>query len=111
VGKCVEDLEYALKSDILMFNVESIQEILKLDEVAGKMGKKARMAIRVNPDVDPKTHPYISTGLKQNKFGIDIREAHKQYAVAASLKNLEVSGVSCHIGSQLTQISPFIDTL
>jgi len=111
VGKCVEDLEYALKSDILMFNVESIQEILKLDEVAGKMGKKARMAIRVNPDVDPKTHPYISTGLKENKFGIDIREAHEQYAVAASLKNLEISGVSCHIGSQLTQISPFIDTL
>ncbi len=111
VGKRVEGLEYALKSGILMFNVESIQEILKLNEVAGKMGKKARMAIRVNPDVDPKTHPYISTGLKENKFGIDISEAPEQYTVAAGLKNLEVSGVSCHIGSQLTEISPFIDTL
>ncbi|OPX34859.1 MAG: diaminopimelate decarboxylase [Desulfobacteraceae bacterium 4484_190.1] len=111
VGKSVEGLEYALKSGILMFNVESIQEILKLNEVAGKMGKKARMAIRVNPDVDPKTHPYISTGLKENKFGIDISEAPEQYSVAAGLKNLEVSGVSCHIGSQLTEISPFIDTL
>jgi diaminopimelate decarboxylase len=111
VGKRVEDLEYALNSEILMFNVESIQEILKLNEVAGKMGKQARMAIRVNPDVDPKTHPYISTGLKENKFGIDISDASKQYAVAAGLKNLKVSGVSCHIGSQLTQVSPFIDTL
>lgn len=111
VGKRVEDLEYALKSEILMFNVESVQEILKLNEVAGKMGKKARMAIRVNPDVDPKTHPYISTGLKENKFGIDISDAPEQYAVAENLKNLEVTGVSCHIGSQLTEISPFIDTL
>jgi diaminopimelate decarboxylase len=111
VGKQKEDLEYALQSDILLFNVESAQEILMLNEVAGKIGKKARIAIRVNPDVDPKTHPYISTGLKGNKFGIDISDAHEHYAMTASMKNLWVSGVSCHIGSQLTQISPFIDSL
>jgi len=111
VGKRVEDLKYALESDILMFNVESVQEILKLNEVAGRVGKKARIAIRVNPDVDPKTHPYISTGLKENKFGIDINEAPDQYAMAAGLDNLEVSGVSCHIGSQLTEVRPFVDAL
>ena len=111
VGKRIDDLEYALKSDILMFNVESTQEILKLNEVAGKLGKKARVAMRVNPDVDPMTHPYISTGLKENKFGIDISDAPEQYTTAEGMKNLIVSGVSCHIGSQLTQVSPFIDTL
>ena len=111
VGKSTEDLEYALKSNILMFNVESPQEILKLDEVAKGMGKKARMAIRVNPDVDPKSHPYISTGLKENKFGIDINEVLKQYTLAAGLDGLEVSGVSCHIGSQLTQTKPIVDAL
>ena len=111
VGKRVDDLEYALQSDILMFNVESAQEILKLDETARRMGKKARVAIRVNPDVDPKTHPYISTGLKENKFGIDISDAPEQYTVAAGMKNLSVSGVSCHIGSQLTEVSPVIDSL
>jgi len=111
VGKAASDLEYALKSGILMFNVESAQEIQKLNEVAEKVGKRARVAIRVNPDVDPKTHPYISTGLKENKFGIDISEAVEQYSVAASLKGLDVTGVSCHIGSQLTQVSPFVDAL
>ncbi|MCD4715548.1 MAG: diaminopimelate decarboxylase [Desulfobacterales bacterium] len=111
VGKKVEDLEYALESDILMFNVESSQEILKLDEVAKRTGKKARIAVRVNPDVDPKTHPYISTGLKENKFGIDINDAPEQYTLAAGLKNIDVTGVSCHIGSQLTQSRPFVDAL
>ena len=111
VGKQVEDLEYALKSDVLLFNVESTQEILRLNDVAGGMGKKARVAIRINPDVDPKTHPYISTGLKENKFGIDISEAPEQYTAAAGMKNLKVCGVSCHIGSQLTQVSPFVDAL
>ncbi|MBN2123342.1 MAG: diaminopimelate decarboxylase [Deltaproteobacteria bacterium] len=111
VGKRVEDMEYALQSDILMFNVESSQEIERLDEVAGALGKKARIAIRVNPDVDPRTHPYISTGLRENKFGIDIRRSLDEYARADGLKNLEVAGVSCHIGSQLTQLSPFIDAL
>lgn len=111
VGKRDTDLEYALESDIFMFNVESIQEILNLNEVAGRVGKRARIAIRVNPDVDPKTHPYISTGLKENKFGIDISEAPEQYAMAAGLGNLQVSGVSCHIGSQLTEVRPFVDAL
>jgi len=111
LGKQVEHLEYALESDILMFNVESAQEILKLDEVARGLGKRPRMAIRVNPDVDPKTHPYISTGLKENKFGIDINDAPEQYVMAAGMKNLKVSGVSCHIGSQLTQVEPFVAAL
>lgn len=111
VGKRVDALEYALRTGILMFNVESNQEISRLDEVARRMGKKPRVAIRVNPDVDPKTHPYISTGLRENKFGIDISEAPEQYTMAAGMKNLDVSGISCHIGSQLTQVSPFIDAL
>ena len=111
VGKRGEDLEYAVKSDILMFNAESSQEILRLNEVAGKLGRKARVAIRVNPDVDPQTHPYISTGLKENKFGIDIRKALEEYTRAAGMENLLVSGISCHIGSQLTLLSPFVDTL
>jgi len=111
VGKKVEDLEYALQSNILLFNAESTQEISKLNQVAGGIGKTARVALRINPDVDPKTHPYISTGLKENKFGIDISEALDQYAAAAALKNLNVCGVSCHIGSQLTQVSPFVDAL
>ncbi len=111
VGKRTEDLEYALSSDILMFNVESSQEILLLHEVAQRLGKKATIAIRVNPDIDPQTHPYISTGLKENKFGIDISESLEEYTRAAALNNLSVSGVSCHIGSQLTQVSPFVDAL
>ena len=111
VGKDVSALEYALRSGILMFNTESSQEILKLNEVAERLGKKAKVAIRVNPDVDPKTHPYISTGLKENKFGIDIDEALEQYSVAASLNGLDVAGVSCHIGSQLTEVTPFVDAL
>jgi len=111
VGKRVEDLEYSLESGIYMFNVESTQEIVRLNEVAGRLGKRAKIALRVNPDVDPKTHPYISTGLKENKFGIDINEAPERYAMAAGLGNLEVSGVSCHIGSQLTEVRPFVDAL
>ena len=111
VGKRVEDMEYALQSDILMFNVESSQEIHQLNAVAERLGKKARVAIRVNPDIDPQTHPYISTGLRENKFGIDIGRALEEYTVAASLSHLDVSGVSCHIGSQLTKVSPFVDAL
>ncbi len=111
VGKRSEDLEYALESGILMFNVESTQEIQRLNEVAGSLGKKARIAIRVNPDVDPGTHPYIATGMRENKFGIDISEALEHYMAAAGMKNLLVSGVSCHIGSQLTELSPFVDAL
>jgi len=111
VGKSLADLEYAVSSEILMFNVESPQELLKLNQVAKAAGKKARISIRVNPDVDPKTHPYISTGLKENKFGIGVEEALRQYEIAAKLDGLEVVGVSCHIGSQLTQTSPFVDAL
>jgi diaminopimelate decarboxylase len=111
VGKSLADLEYAVSSEILMFNVESPQELLKLNQVAKAAGKKARISIRVNPDVDPKTHPYISTGLKENKFGIGVGEAIGQYEIATTLDGLEVVGVSCHIGSQLTQTSPFVDAL
>jgi diaminopimelate decarboxylase len=111
VGKQAEDIEYALKSDILMFNVESAQEILTLNKLAKGLGKKARISFRANPDVDPRTHPYISTGLKENKFGIDINEAPELYTMAAGMENLWVSGVSCHIGSQLTELSPFVDAL
>ncbi|MEW6669944.1 MAG: diaminopimelate decarboxylase [Thermodesulfobacteriota bacterium] len=111
VGKRVEDMEYALRSGILMFNAESSQEVRQLDEVARRMGTKARIAIRVNPDIDPKTHPYISTGLRENKFGVDIRQAVEEYTMAGGLQNLEVQGVSCHIGSQLTLVSPFVDAL
>jgi len=111
VGKTTEDMEDALHSGILLFNVESSQEIGLLNEVAGRMGKKASVSIRVNPDIDPQTHPYISTGLKENKFGIDIRQALEEYRRVSGLKNLTVSGVSCHIGSQLTRLSPFVDAL
>jgi len=111
VGKSRQDLEYAVSSEILMFNVESPQELLKLNDVALEIGKKARISIRVNPDVDPKTHPYISTGLKENKFGIGVEEALRQYEKATTLSGLDVVGVSCHIGSQLTQTSPFVDAL
>ncbi|NLD35257.1 MAG: diaminopimelate decarboxylase [Desulfatiglans sp.] len=111
VGKTAEEMEYALTSGILMFNSESPQEIEKLDEVAGRLNKKAKIAIRVNPDVDPQTHPYISTGLKENKFGIDINSSYDEYLRANRMTNLEVAGVSCHIGSQLTKVSPFVDAL
>ncbi len=111
VGKKEADLEYALSSNILLFNIESVQEIRKLNEIAAGMGIKAGVSFRVNPDVDPKTHPYISTGLKENKFGIDIKEAVDHYKMASGLSNVAVKGVSCHIGSQLTQVSPFVDAL
>ena len=111
VGKREEELVYALESGILLFNVESPQEMHCLNRVAEGMGKKAKVALRVNPDVDPKTHPYISTGLKENKFGVNIKDALEQYRVASGLKGLQVAGVSCHIGSQLTSISPFVDAL
>jgi len=111
VGKKEEDLVFALKSNILMFNVESTQEINKLSDVAKSSNRKANIALRINPDIDPQTHPYISTGLRENKFGIPINQALEEYTRAASLPQLEVRGISCHIGSQLTKISPFVDTL
>jgi diaminopimelate decarboxylase len=111
VGKTVEEIEYAISSDILMFNSESGQELITINEAAKRLNRKARVSIRVNPDVDPQTHPYISTGLKENKFGIDIKKSLEEYKVAASLENLVVTGVSCHIGSQLTKVSPFVDSV
>ncbi|WPM31920.1 diaminopimelate decarboxylase [Hydrogenobacter sp. T-2] len=109
VGKTVKELEYAISSDILMFNVESLMELEVLDELAGKLGRKARIAIRVNPDVDPKTHPYISTGMKKSKFGVDIKTAKKEYEHTKKLKNLQVVGIHCHIGSQILDVSPYIE--
>ena len=111
VGKKKEEIEYALKAGILMFNIESEQELTFLNEVAGGLGKRAPISLRVNPDVDPKTHPYISTGMKKSKFGIDIKRSMEMYKKALSLSHLEVIGVDCHIGSQLTSVLPFVDAL
>ena len=111
VGKKIEEIDFALKSGILMFNIESSQELEVINQRAEKLGKKARISIRINPDVDPKTHPYISTGLKKSKFGIDIKKALNEYRKARELKNIEVVGVDCHIGSQITEIGPFKDAV
>lgn len=108
VGKGTEEIRAALEVGILLFNVESLPELREIDRVAGSLGKCAPIAFRVNPDVDPKTHPYISTGLKQNKFGIPIEEAPEAYRLARDLDHVEPLGVDCHIGSQLTEIAPFI---
>jgi diaminopimelate decarboxylase len=111
VGKRGDEIEYALKTGILMFNVESSQELQAINEVAGRIGKKAPISIRVNPDIDAKTHPYISTGLKQNKFGIDILRAPMAYRMASQLPNLKVVGIDCHLGSQIIQAEPFMEGL
>ena len=111
VGKKKDEIEYALKSGILMFNVESEDEMVTLNEIAGGIGKKAPISLRINPDVDPQTHPYISTGMKKAKFGVDIKRSLENYKRAVSMPNLEVVGVDCHIGSQLTSVSPFVDAL
>jgi diaminopimelate decarboxylase len=111
VGKRDEEIEYALNAEILMFNVESEQELDRINMIAGRLGKKAGIAIRVNPDVDPETHPYITTGLKQAKFGINIERSLAQYSRAKEMANLRILGVDCHIGSQLTKISPFVDAI
>lgn len=111
VGKTREEIHYALKSNILMFNVESTQELFAIDEVAAEMKKKARVALRVNPDIDPKTHKYIATGLKESKFGISISTAVQEYKIAESLENIEVVGIHKHIGSQITQTGPFVDAI
>ncbi|HEX9445699.1 MAG TPA: diaminopimelate decarboxylase [Candidatus Binatia bacterium] len=111
VGKKREEIEYALQSGILMFNVESEQELTFIDEVSRGLGQRAPVSLRVNPDVDPKTHPYISTGMKKSKFGIEIARSAELYKKALALKHLEVIGVDCHIGSQLTSVGPFVDAL
>lgn len=111
VGKRKDEIEYALKIGILMFNVESGDELRALDEAAGEMRATARIALRVNPNIDPKTHAYISTGLKENKFGIPIEQALEYYQMAKSLPHVEVVGVHHHIGSQITEVQPFVDAL
>jgi len=107
VGKSIAEIDYALEKGILMFNVESLLELELINERAGQLNKRAPIAIRVNPNVDPKTHPYISTGLKKNKFGIDARAALDGYRVAGRLEHIDVVGVACHIGSQITASDPF----
>lgn len=111
VGKSAAEMRAALEAGILCFNVESAPELERLNAVAGETGRRAPVSIRVNPDVDPKTHPYISTGLRQSKFGVPYSEAQALYRRAAALANLEVKGVDCHIGSQLTEIPPFVEAL
>ncbi|MGB0733245.1 MAG: diaminopimelate decarboxylase [Pontibacterium sp.] len=111
VGKTSVEIARALEVGIHCFNVESEAELARISAVAVEAGKEANISLRVNPDVDAGTHPYISTGLKENKFGVDIDEAPRIYEYAASLANLNVVGVDCHIGSQLTEIAPFLDAL
>ena len=111
VGKSPDEIRDTLKADILMFNVESSAEIHVINEVAASVGKKARIALRINPDVDPKTHPYISTGMKKSKFGIASDRALEEYKMASSLSHIDVVGVHAHIGSQLTEVTPFVDSL
>jgi len=109
VGKQADEIEAALSADILCFNVESEQELDRIDEIASAMGKRARVSFRVNPDVDARTHPYISTGLKDNKFGVAFGDAEAVYLKAFGLANIEIIGMDCHIGSQLTDMAPYID--
>jgi len=111
VGKRADEMARALEVGIRCFNVESVPELARLEEVAAAHGVQAPVALRVNPDVDAKTHPYISTGLRENKFGIDIAQAEDIYRRAAESAHLEVSGIDCHIGSQLTELAPFLDAL
>ena len=109
VGKRPDEMRAALAAGILCFNVESEAELKVLNQVARDMNKTAPVSLRVNPDVDAKTHPYISTGLKENKFGIPFEEAEAAYVLAQSLANIRVSGLDCHIGSQLTDLDPFVE--
>ena len=111
VGKTEEEIRYALESDILLFNVESSQELVAINDVASKLNKKALVALRINPDIDPKTHPYISTGLKQSKFGIDMDQALVDCEKAKNLKHVEIAGIHIHIGSQIVETTPFVDAV
>jgi len=108
VGKSREEIREGLRAGILLFNVESEEELIVLDQRAQALGKRARVALRVNPDVDPHTHPYIATGLRKSKFGIEMERAAEIYRRAKELKGIEPVGVDCHIGSQLTELSPFL---
>lgn len=109
VGKTAEEIRFALENDILCFNIESPAELERINEIAGAMGTSARISLRVNPDVDPKTHPYISTGLKENKFGVAFDEAFDCYKRAAALPNIRITGIDCHIGSQLLDDDPLLE--
>lgn len=111
VGKSVAEMVFALDTGILCFNVESVPELERLNEVATRLGKRAPVSLRVNPDVDAKTHPYISTGLRENKFGVAYEDALTIYQHAARLPNLEITGIDCHIGSQLLDPAPFAEAL
>lgn len=111
VGKLAEEMELALESGIHCFNVESEQELDQLNAIAGRNQRVARVSFRVNPDIDAKTHPYISTGLKENKFGINFEDAESVYLKAKGLAHIDVIGIDCHIGSQLTELSPYVDAL
>ncbi len=111
VGKTEEEIRLSLRSKILMFNVESEDELREINRIAGIMRRKAPVALRINPDIDPETHPYIATGLKRHKFGIPIEDAVEHYRIASSLKNIKVIGIHKHIGSQITKVSPFVDAL
>ncbi|MDF3835012.1 diaminopimelate decarboxylase [Cupriavidus basilensis] len=111
VGKTAAEMELALAHDVLSFNVESIPELDRLNAVAGSLGKRARVSLRINPDVDAKTHPYISTGLKGNKFGVAFEDVLPTYRAAAALPHLEVAGIDCHIGSQITEVAPYLEAL
>lgn len=109
VAKSREEIMRALEVGIRCFNVESVSELKHINQIAGEMGKVAPISLRVNPDVDAHTHPYISTGLKENKFGVSVDEAREVYKLAASLPNVKITGMDCHIGSQLTELQPFLD--
>nr|WP_321257267.1 diaminopimelate decarboxylase [uncultured Pseudodesulfovibrio sp.] len=111
VGKRDSEIREALDAGILMFNVESIAELKRINAVASDMGMTAKVSFRINPDVDPQTHPYISTGMQENKFGLDIENSLAAYKLASELENVEPVGMDCHIGSQLTKIDPFLEAL
>ncbi len=111
VGKTTDEIDMAIEAGIMMFNIESEQELEVINERAGLLERKAPVSIRVNPDVNPMTHPYISTGMKENKFGIDVDASMAQYLKAKGMENIEIVGIDCHIGSQLTDLSPFIDAV
>ena len=111
VAKSHQEIALALEVNIRCFNVESEAELLRINQIAGEMGKIAPISLRVNPDVDAHTHPYISTGLKENKFGVSVEQAREVYKVAATLPNIKIVGMDCHIGSQLTELQPFLDAV
>src|SRR5205085_5165587 len=111
VGKTTDEMERALRAGILAFNVESEEEVEVLAAVAARSKRRAGVAVRVNPDVDPKTHTYISTGKKETKFGVDLTRAKKILASARELKNLSLSGLHVHIGSQITKVEPYVETM